>query len=143
MKGKILIVDDYEYILSALKMMINALPSAYNFEVICSKDSKKALNLLKADNNINLILLDIMMPNIDGISMAKSIKLNPRTKNIPLVFISAKTEKDIMERARKYSEGFLKKPFEIEQIREIIDEFAFQKSNPSDLGYRCMEKITG
>lgn len=75
-----------------------------------------------------LILLDIMMPGIDGIEICRTLKQNPATKNIVVVIFSAKRDMDLMDLCHDAgAEGFLLKSDRIEEMVDKIREIVFEK----------------
>lgn len=93
------------------------LPS-YNVEV--AMDADEAMELL-SNKDIDLILLDIMMPNSDGIELCKRIKHNPKTSHIPILFITANTEDAYIQKA--FEAGgidFIKKPVNAVDIQQRV-----------------------
>ncbi|MBF0421829.1 MAG: hybrid sensor histidine kinase/response regulator [Magnetococcales bacterium] len=101
----ILIVDDVP---GNIKVLISALADEY--ELFFSKNGKMALELL-ASQAIDLVLLDIMMPDIDGYEVCRRIKSQENTREIPVIFVTAKT--DVIDEAYAFEIGavdFLIKP---------------------------------
>jgi len=84
MEYNILICDDDVDILNALEIYLKQ----ENYTVKRAENGKKAVEAMK-DNEIHLVLLDVMMPELDGISTAVRIR---ETSNVPIIFLSAKTE---------------------------------------------------
>jgi len=85
MKKKVLVVDDEKDIVDILKYNLER---ENEFEVFTAKDGKEALEL--AENIPDLILLDIMMPELNGFEVCKQLKNNPVTSKIPVIFLTAK-----------------------------------------------------
>ena len=83
-KPIILIVDDLPTNLDVLSTSIS---SQYQIRVALS--GKRALQLAEKEPQPNLILLDIMMPEMDGYEVCRNLKSNPLTKNIPVIFVTA------------------------------------------------------
>lgn len=83
---KILIVDDASENIAVLGGIL----SDYKRQV--ASNGEKALKIAFGDNKPDLILLDVMMPEMDGFEVCRRLKANPGTKNIPVIFITAKTE---------------------------------------------------
>jgi len=83
---KILIVDDASENIAVLGGIL----SDYKRQV--ASNGEKALKIAFGDNKPDLILLDVMMPEMDGFEVCRRLKENPGTKNIPVIFITAKTE---------------------------------------------------
>jgi len=115
MSKSILIVDDEVSILMALEYALKK----QNFKVMIARDGSEALNIL--ENEIpDLMLLDIMMPKVDGYETIKQIKANEKLKNIKVIFLTAKNkESDIKKGLELGADKYLIKPF---SIKKIINE---------------------
>ena len=114
---KILIVDDDPV---TLKMLEKILLSA-GYWVIKATNGKEALNIVD-DYLPNIIILDIVMPVMDGTEAMESLEKNPRTKNIPVIFLSSLiTKKDEMGKYAK-SKSYLAKPIVRENLLKEIDK---------------------
>jgi putative two-component system response regulator len=95
-KPKLLIVDDVD---DNIEIAINVLrEDSYAFSSATS--GEQALAILEQETDFSLILLDIMMPGIDGFEVCRQIKARPACRDIPIIFLSAKTDIDSV------SEGF-------------------------------------
>jgi CheY-like chemotaxis protein len=123
MQKKILVADDKEYVVKLLESKL----SSYGYRIIACKDGRDALE--KAKTHIpDLILMDIVMPGMDGTSAADEIRNTPETAHIPIIFLTALVEKSEEEETRHMIGGnyFIAKPFEIREllalIREILKE---------------------
>ncbi len=107
----ILIVDDTE---TNIDILIELLSDEY--DVLVALDAVSALNIVE-EEEIDLILLDIMMPITDGYEVCKILKANEDTKDIPVIFITAKTDEDSIEKA--YEVGgidYVSKPFKAREL---------------------------
>lgn len=105
--SKVLIVDD---VLKNIQMAMNILKNQ-GYKMFYAKDGNMALELVEK-HEFDLILLDIMMPNLNGFDVCKILKDNQRTKNIPIVFLSGKDSTQDIEQA--YEQGgidYIIKPF--------------------------------
>ena len=115
MKTKILIVDDIE----ANRFSLNALFEEYleNVEAILASSGEEALEIVY-DQNIDLIILDIQMPGLDGFETAKFIKENPKTKDIPIIFLTAAFKKEEFRQKgfRLGAIDYLTKPIDNDQL---------------------------
>lgn len=112
MNTNILVVDDEEHIVELLKFNLEM--QGYNIEV--SYDGLDAF--IKArDLNPDLILLDRMLPNIDGLEVLKKIREDSSIKNIPVIMLTAKTmEKDKIEGLEVGADDYISKPFSIQEV---------------------------
>lgn len=88
-KPTILVVDDMT---TTLLLLHDLLKDTY--EVKIAKNGTKALEILESPNDIDLILLDIEMPDINGYDVCKRIKNNETIKNIPIIFVTGKTSQE-------------------------------------------------
>lgn len=115
--AKILVVDDESEITEIIKAFLDNAGYKVTVENNPEKAVKTALGL-KPD----LILLDIMMPGIDGYSICNRIKEDPTMGNIPVIFLTGKDSKD--DQGRSFQVGgdmFIKKPFSCERLLEIVN----------------------
>ncbi len=120
-KRKILIVDDERYILHILDFSLGA----EGYEVITAGDGEQALERTHSDRP-DLIVMDIMMPKMDGFEACKALKANPDTCNIPVIMLTAKGRE--IDRKRGLDAGaddYLTKPFSpaklIERVHVVLD----------------------
>ena len=124
----ILIVDDETDIIDLLSYNL----SNNNYNVETAYDGSEAL--LKINNNIDLVLLDIMMPKINGIEVCKSIKKNPSTKIIHVILLTAKsTSQDEYEGLISGADDYIKKPISIKnlllRIKNILNRVSKKSFN--------------
>lgn len=105
-KPTILIVDD----MTTNLLLSDLLKDDCNIKI--SKSGTKALEILNAPNDIDLVLLDIEMPDINGYEVCKELKNNNKTKNLPIVFITAKNSEEDEEFALNLGAiDYITKPF--------------------------------
>lgn len=104
---KILAIDDSKII---LKLIESTLRPA-GFEVITAENGKQGFLKATAEKP-DLILTDIMMPEMDGLTLCHEIRNNPQTQNIPILVVSAKGQKkDVLEAIKRGANGYIVKPF--------------------------------
>ncbi len=119
-KGKILVVDDEINITQILQFSIGA----EGYEVITAQNGEEAIDKAKREQP-DLIILDIMMPRIDGYEACRLLKANPLTKNIPVVLLTAKG-RDIDKRLGQEvgAIDYIVKPFSpnklIDRIQKLL-----------------------
>jgi len=108
----ILIVDDNQ---ENLKVVSNYLKEKF-YKIALAINGKSALKILES-NKIDLILLDIMMPEMDGFELCKILKENPGTKDIPVIFLTAMIETDDIVRGFQIGGvDYITKPFKKEEL---------------------------
>ena len=106
----ILVVDDNK---SNIDILLNILS---NYDCIPCLSGKNALEIIN-DEHIDLILLDIMMPEIDGFEVCKILKENSKTKTIPIIFITGQTDEDSIEKAYEIGGAdYVIKPFRPKEL---------------------------
>ncbi len=113
---KILIIDDSP---ANIKILGSALSGDY--QVIVTTDSDEALLLAFSDSPPDLILLDIMMPKMDGYEVCRTLKADARTRDVPIIFITAKTE--VEDEAKGFELGaadYITKPFSIYSVKARV-----------------------
>jgi two-component system, OmpR family, response regulator len=107
--NKILFVDDDTDILSIIKYSLDALEGV---TVLTSSKGEEGVEIALAESP-DLIILDVMMPNMDGIAVLKALRLLPNCKTTPIAFLTAKVQKsEIEEFMRLGVIGVLEKPFD-------------------------------
>ncbi len=106
-KPRIICVDDESYNLKLFEAML--VPAGY--EVITAENGRDALEKI-AELRIDLVLLDVMMPEINGFDVCRTIKGDERFRNIPVVMITVLTSKDDrIKGIEAGAEDFISKPF--------------------------------
>ena len=116
-KKVIMLVDDNPDLLYSVQ---KGLESLGDYKVITVESGRKCLQLLK-DIRPDLILLDIMMPGMDGWDTCAKIKDNKKTENIPIVFLTAKTDPISKSMGSLASADYTTKPFEMKDLKKRID----------------------
>src|SRR5437868_2550278 len=115
---KVLIVDDSATIRMILKGLLKQLELT---DVIEAPDGKVALETL-AKTQVGLMLLDIHMPNLDGLGCLRALKQSPALAGLPVIIISSDTTPAQIEGARALgAHAYIKKPFRIEGLREALE----------------------
>jgi CheY-like chemotaxis protein len=115
---RILAIDDDLFILDIVRLMLSG-----EHEIISVPSAIEGLNKLrKLGAPIDLILLDWMMPGIDGLSLLISLKSDPILSDIPVVFLSGKTDsQDIRSALDAGAAGYITKPFRKAELVCRID----------------------
>ncbi len=128
MKKIIMIVDDEPDIRGSVK---NALEYCSDYDVRCVESGNKCYKILKNNEIPDLILLDIMMPGMSGWMLSDRLRERSSWRNIPVVFLTARTDKFAEEVGRKSCKGYIKKPFDIDDLKKRIDKILKQGSSKS------------
>lgn len=122
---EILIVDDD---FTTLKMLERLLIRA-GYSVIPLSRGKEAIRIAK-ERSPDLVILDIMMPDMDGGEVANILKSEPATKNIPIIFLSSLIKKN-EEKSSSQRDGIclISKPFEREELLRQIENYCRNNSD--------------
>lgn len=112
----ILIVDDMT---SNIQVLANALQEDYRIKVATS--GERALQIAQSESPPDLILLDIMMPGLDGYQVCKQLKSDPKTSGIPIIFVTALTEVSDEEKGLNLGAvDYITKPFHLPIVKARV-----------------------
>lgn len=141
-KGKILVVDDEIYIVHILDFSLGM----EGYEVVTALDGEQALERV-ASEKPDLIVLDIMMPKLDGYEVCRAVKSNPATKNVPVILLSAKGRN--VDQKMGFDVGaddYITKPFNVREvlarIRAVLRRYESPARAPAPIGPNEHEKFT-
>jgi CheY-like chemotaxis protein len=116
----ILIVDDDPGVTHTVKYGLESLDTDY--KVVCVDRGRKCLELLESKQIPDIILLDIMMPEMNGWEVQKKLQERIEWKNIPIIFLTATGDPTSKKIGSIISEGFIEKPCEISGLKQKIDK---------------------
>ncbi len=123
----ILIIEDDEGVRSSIRDVLET--EGYSVEV--AQDGGEALRRLQAEPLPSLILLDLLMPGMDGEEFRTRQLTDPRTANIPVVVLSARP--DGRQRARRlHAADYLRKPMSFEELLHVVQNQAITVVNATD-----------
>ena len=116
-KGRILVVDDEIYIVHILDFSLGM----EGYEVVTALDGEQALEKARSEKP-DLIVLDIMMPKLDGYETCKRLKADPETKDVPIILLSAKGRNvDQKVGFEVGADDYITKPFSPRKLVERIN----------------------
>lgn len=140
MPGRILVVDD----IPANVRLLEAKLSSEYFDVITASGGPQAIEIARAESP-DIVLLDVMMPGMDGFEVCKRLKSDPQTAHIPVVMVTALS--DVSDRVRGLEAGaddFLTKPVRdvalfarvrsLVRLKMVMDEWRLRQQTSSELG---------
>lgn len=115
-KLKVLIVDDVPLNILLVKKML----SQYTFQIQTATNGQAALDIISSDTP-DLVLLDLMMPGIDGFEVIERVRAFEKTKNLPIIILSAlNSEADIVRGMQLGANDFVNKPIIMEKLLNSV-----------------------
>ena len=114
---RILVADDDPVILRLIQVNLEL----EGYQVLTANNGEEALEQATAEKP-DLVILDIMMPRLDGYQTCERLKAEDTTKDIPVVFLSAKAQQADIEKGKSYGvEEYLTKPFDPTELLEVVE----------------------
>ena len=115
---RVMLVDDDQEIPDYIRFELGGY---YRFTV-CPNGKEALKQLLAGDKHYDIVVSDIMMPEMDGIQLLHRIKENPHTSDLPVILLTSKTEVNYrLEGLKKGADAYLAKPFDMEELHVQID----------------------
>lgn len=114
---RILVADDDPVILRLIQVNLEL----EGYQVLTASDGEEAVDSATAEHP-DLVILDIMMPRLDGYQACERLKSAEATKDIPIVFLSAKAQQSDIEKGQTYGvEAYLTKPFDPTELLDVVE----------------------
>jgi two-component system aerobic respiration control protein ArcA len=114
----ILVVDDELVMRNAIKRIFEK----EKYKVLVAKDAMELSKIIE-DTKLDLILLDINLPWVDGYELCSLLKAHPHLKHLPVAFVSGnKTEEDIRKGFEAGCDEYITKPFEVDEIQNAVSQ---------------------
>jgi diguanylate cyclase (GGDEF)-like protein len=142
-EGKILVVDDSVINIELLSDILQD-----NYEVLFATSGHKALKMIP-ELHPDLILLDIVMPGMDGYEVISILKNNPKTEHIPIIFITAKsTTEDMVKGFKMRAVDYISKPFAVEEVKvrvktHIDNQLLFKALKKANRQLQQLSRVDG
>ncbi|MBT2693634.1 PAS domain-containing sensor histidine kinase [Bacillus sp. ISL-55] len=117
---KVLYIEDTQMNIEVMRGMLESIT---NVQLLTAKEGKHGLKLAE-ETQVNFILLDLGLPDIDGMEVLRELKGKPQTKDIPIIIVTANSLEEIKEEAmRSGASDYITKPIELAKIREVVNQF--------------------
>ncbi len=127
MDETILIVDDNPANLKLIRVLL----STEGYAIRCAADAEEALALL-AEVRPHLILMDLQLPGMDGLTLTRKLKADPETHHIPILALTAYAMKGDEQKAREAGcDGYITKPIDTRRLPQEIAQFLASPREPS------------
>jgi len=133
MPKTVVIADDHETVV----MFLSVLMRRMGFVVIPAHNGTEVLQILETDIP-DLVVTDRIMPSMDGLTLLKTMKDDPRLADIPVILVSAYFEQDVVDECMKLGgAGFLTKPIKINDLHQLLQSCLIYPSNKRRKNLRC------
>lgn len=117
-KAKVLVVDDEPFNIDVIQQELEDL----DYELITAKDGKDALDKIKSQQP-DLILLDLMMPVMDGFAVLSELKMDNELRNIPVIIVSAANDsKSVVKGIKQGADDYITKPIDPEHLKSKLKD---------------------
>jgi len=114
---KVLIVDDDIRNIFALTSVLEW----HNMQILSAETGRDAIAILQAEPDVDIVLMDIMMPEMDGLDTTRAVRKIPRFQNLPIVAVTAKAMKGDREKCIEAGAwDYLSKPVDTEQMLSVL-----------------------
>lgn len=118
MSYRVLVVDDSEIVLEMAREALNA----KGYKVVTAVSARDADVFIYGDCRPDVIIIDVMMPSLDGDVKTKMLKDDPATKGIPVLLLSSKSEEELARLSSESgADGYIRKPFTFREMIEKIE----------------------
>lgn len=137
--GKVLVIDDNP------KFLEDSLP-LYGYEVEVATDGLKAMKTLSKKNDFDIVLLDVMMPNMNGWDVLKEIRENENTRLLPIIMTTAISEEQkIVKGLKMGADDYIVKPFVLStllaRIEAVIRRSTWNKNDSNQIDIRKVKSV--
>ena len=120
-RKKVLAVDDSPYMLALMRLTL----TGERCQVLEALDGGKALDLAAAERP-DLVLLDVMLPGLDGLAVCRSLKADPATSTIPVIMLTARgRQNDVDAGLAAGASDYITKPFSPRELLDKVDRLLF------------------
>jgi signal transduction histidine kinase/CheY-like chemotaxis protein len=122
--GKVVLIadDDMRNIYSLTNIL-----EQEGIQVLCAYDGEQAIALLKENNNIDMVLMDIMMPNMNGYEATREIRKNPEWEHLPVIAVTAKAMTGDREKCMESgASDYLTKPIQVDQLISLMKVWLYK-----------------
>ena len=123
-KNRVLVIEDDKDMANAIKMRLEA----NNFEVLLAENGLEGLEKARTEKP-ELIILDIMLPKMDGFKVCRMLKYDEKFKKVIIIILSAKVQKSDIEKGKEVgADAYITKPFKAEELLAKIGELLKKRS---------------
>lgn len=119
-KKKVLIIDDDSRNIFALSATLKS----KGFDCVSSSDARQALHMLDADPGIDLVLTDMMMPEMDGYQTIDAIRKNDKTREMPVIAVTAQAMPGDRQKCLDAgADDYISKPIDVDRLLQLLGQY--------------------
>ncbi|MBN9503086.1 MAG: two-component system response regulator [Armatimonadetes bacterium 55-13] len=123
---KVLVCDDERHIVRLIQVNLER----QGYQVVTAFDGKEGLEKIRSEKP-NLVVLDVMMPYMDGFEVLKNLRREPETESLPVIMLTAKAQdKDVFEGYHYGADMYLTKPFNPMELVTFVKRIAQGNDDP-------------
>lgn len=127
--ARILLCEDSIFFLQAIESLLNS----HGYEVLTADDGEKALDLIKKQPDLDLILCDIQMPIVDGYEVLDQVRNKMGMRNLPFIFLTSMSDQASLDKAQQLqvTDYFVKSNVSMEKIVDLVNKYLEKKETDS------------
>lgn len=130
--GLILVADDSQHVRDMLQMSLETL----GYQVVLAEDGESAIERI-SEKRPDLLIVDVMMPKVNGFQICRRVKSDPATRNVPVILLTARVqEEDIFWGRDCGADDYITKPFKTVELQNSIDRLLRRSREERELGTR-------
>jgi len=119
MSARVLVVDDDPQVLRLMRVNLEL----EGYDVVSAPDGEEALGVVLETPPPDVVVCDVMMPGLDGLTVLRNLRANPQTSKIPFVVVSAKAQRaDVKAALDMGADKYITKPFDPQELLDAVEE---------------------
>ena len=125
MQKKVMVVDDEKDVAKSIELNLKRFND--DIYIMYAESGEKCLEFLTNNKIPDLIILDIMMPGLNGWEVFNTIKENKGWKHIPIIFLTARRDKTAANAGQFLADDYIEKPYDIDDFRTRVEKILYTK----------------
>jgi DNA-binding response OmpR family regulator len=125
--GTVLVIDDDPVIVKLLEVNFEM----EGYQVLTALDGEAGLQRAHQDRP-DVVVLDVMMPGLDGLEVARRLRAQPKTQSLPILLLSAKAQAADVEAGEQVADGYVTKPFDSLDLLDRVDALVVSSDTTRD-----------
>ena len=126
MHKKIMVVDDEKDVAKSIELNLKRFNE--DIHIMYAESGEKCLEFLTNNKIPDLIILDIMMPGLNGWEVFNTIKENKSWNHIPIIFLTARRDKTAANAGQFLADDYIEKPYDVDEFRKRVEKVLYKKN---------------